>query len=60
MIMCCVVKETMFGDGVAYFVHNHSTLIGGVNPIMSMFNKKKTPPKEKKTLLESVSSGGII
>lgn len=48
MIMCCVVKETMFGDGVAYFVHNNSTLIGGVNPIISMFNKKKPPPRKRK------------
>lgn len=50
--MCCVVKETMFGDGVAYFVHNHSTLIGGVNPIISMFNKKKPPQGKENSVRE--------
>lgn len=49
MIMCCVVKETMFGDGVA---HNNSTLIGGVNPIISMFNKKKTPQGKENSVRE--------
>lgn len=48
MIMCCVVKQTMFDDGTTYFVQNHSTLIGDVNLIISMLKKKKPSPSKRK------------